>query len=460
MFTKRKSLSFTLSLCLLVSFSFANKKELPVRSSPATAKGMALRVPAVVKSILATPLKEDFEGASKTTYTAADVQLGSGIWFFNNALIGTLGNDHKEGAKSARIRNTGSIRMNFDHGGGAGAVTVKYAVFGSDGPSNWELQVSSDGGNSFSRVGSAVVNATSTLQTATFAVNISGNIRIAIVKTDGGSNRINIDDVEIAPFTAGGGGTTGPDDDNMLMGNPSHAMADTNNFANYLMVKPWYTLSYNRDQGKPNWVSWHLHVSDLDSTDRSNDFRADSTLPPNWYHVNENSYKFSVNGFDRGHNCPSADRTASREINSGTFLMTNMMPQAPNNNQQTWGNLESYERALVNQGNEVYIIAGSYGKGGTGKSGTKTTLDNGHITVPSNTWKVIVVLPDGSNDLSRVTTSTRVIAVIMPNINTIDKDWKKFRVSVRAIELATGYDLLSNVSPAIQQVIETKVDNE
>jgi endonuclease G len=147
-------------------------------------------------------------------------------------------------------------------------------------------------------------------------------------------------------------------------------------------------------------------------------------------------------------------------MNSITFLMTNMMPQAPRNNQQTWANLESYERLLVNQGNEVYIIAGSYGKGGDGRNGAKTTLDNGHVTVPSNTWKVIVVLPDGTNDISRVNTSTRVIAVIMPNSNTIDTDWKKYRTSVRAIELATGYDLLSNVPAAIQQVIETKVDNQ
>ncbi|WP_255412675.1 DNA/RNA non-specific endonuclease [Chitinophaga sp. S165] len=38
---------------------------------------------------------------------------------------------------------------------------------------------------------------------------------------------------------------------------------------------------------------------------------------------------------DRGHNCPSADRT-STTANSSTFLMTNMIPQAPQNNQQTW----------------------------------------------------------------------------------------------------------------------------
>jgi endonuclease G len=89
-----------------------------------------------------------------------------------------------------------------------------------------------------------------------------------------------------------------------------------------------------------------------------------------------------------------------------------------------------------------------------------TTIDNGHVTVPSNTWKVIVVLSDGHNDLSRVNASTRVIAVIMPNINTIETDWHKYRTTVRAIEQATGYNLLSNISPAIQQVIETRVDNE
>jgi endonuclease G len=139
--------------------------------------------------------------------------------------------------------------------------------------------------------------------------------------------------------------------------------------------------------------------------------------------------------------------------------MTNMIPQAPNNNQQTWANLENYTRSLVTAGNEVYVIMGSYGSGGTGSNGTATTINNGNITVPSNVWKVIVVIPNGSNDLSRVTTTTRVIAVNTPNINTINSDWRNYRVSVDAIEAATGYDILSNLPLSVQSAIESVVDN-
>jgi endonuclease G len=60
--------------------------------------------------------------------------------------------------------------------------------------------------------------------------------------------------------------------------------------------------------------------------------------------------------------------------------------------------------------------------------------------------------------INRVSSTTRVVAVNTLNINTIDKDWRKYRVSVRDIEKATGYNLLSNLPQSIQYVIETKVD--
>jgi endonuclease G, mitochondrial len=405
-----------------------------------------------------TTLAENFESGTKTAYAAANVTLSSGSWNFNDALIGNLSTDRKNGTQSARIRNTGSISMNFNFADGASTVTVKHAVFSTDGSSTWELQVSTNGGSSYTKVGSTITTSSTSLQTATFTVNIAGNVRFAIVKTGGGTNRINIDDVVITSYSSGGGGGTGTDDDNMLMGNPSNATADVNNYTNYLMVKTYYALSYHRDRGTPNWVSWHIRSADLGSTPRQDDFRADNTLPSGWYQVQSTSY--SGSGFDRGHNCPSADRTASVSANSATFLMTNMIPQAPNNNQQTWANLENYTRSLVTAGNEVYVIMGSYGTGGTGSNGTVNTVDNGHVTVPNRVWKVIVVLANGSGDLGRVTTSTRVIAVNTPNINTINSDWKQYRTSVDAIESATGYNLLSNVSSSVQSVIEAQVDTQ
>ncbi|RSK38902.1 DNA/RNA non-specific endonuclease [Hymenobacter perfusus] len=245
--------------------------------------------------------------------------------------------------------------------------------------------------------------------------------------------------------------------EHLTLGNPSGATADASQPTNYLLLKPQFALSYHRDQGKPNWVSWHLSSDWLGSAARQDDFRPDAELPAGWYQVSASSY--SGSGFDRGHNCPSADRTRTVADNSATFLMTNMMPQAPRNNQQTWANLEDYCRTLVGQGNELYIICGSYGRGGTGSNGYLTTLDQGRVTVPARCWKVVVVLPVGTDDAARVTSATRVIAIDTPNDNSLSTNWGQYRTSVDAIEAATGLDVLSVVAPAVQQTVEARTDN-
>jgi endonuclease G len=203
-------------------------------------------------------------------------------------------------------------------------------------------------------------------------------------------------------------------------------------------------------------VSWHLSSAWLGTVDRQDNFTADNSLPTGWYRVTTSSYTGS--GFDRGHNCPSADRTSSVDDNSATFLLSNIMPQAPNNNQRTWVGLENYCRTLVDQGNELYIICGSYGKGGVGSNGAASTLDNGRVTVPDRCWKVVVVLPVGTDDVKRVGTSTRVIAIDTPNDNSIKTDWATYRTSIDAIEQSTGYDLLSAVSTSVQKTVEASVD--
>ncbi len=242
--------------------------------------------------------------------------------------------------------------------------------------------------------------------------------------------------------------------EHLLMGNPSGAVASTSYPTNYLMSKTQYCLSYYRDKGIPNWVAWHLDNTWLGSAARQDDFRSDATLPSGWYRVTGTAY--SGSGYDRGHMCPSADRTYSVTDNSATFLMTNMIPQAPNNNQGAWAKLEDYCRSLVTaSGKELYIYSGGYG--------SKGTINSGHVTVPNRTWKVIMVLTNGTGDVARVTTSTRLIAVDMPNDNaSIAKtaDWKTYRVSVDYVESKTGYNFFTAVSSTIQATIESKVDNQ
>lgn len=246
-------------------------------------------------------------------------------------------------------------------------------------------------------------------------------------------------------------------DNPLAMGNPSGATTDPASYTNYLLEKPQYALSYHRDRGTPNWVSWHLSKAWLGNAPRQDNFLPDNALPNGWFRATSASYTGS--GFNRGHNCPSADRTGSVADNSATFLMTNIIPQAPNNNQRTWADLENYCRTLVNEGNELYIICGSYGRGGTGSDGQANTIADGKITVPNRIWKVIVVLPAGSDDVSRVTADTRVISVNTPNTSNLNPEWATYRTSVDAIEKATGYDFLSALSVSVQSAVESKVDN-
>lgn len=395
------------------------------------------------------PVSEGFEAGGKTSYAAANVTLGSGSWFMDDALIGNLSTDRKTGAFSARIRNTGRVRMNFNKTG-AGTVTIQHAVFGTDGSSTWQLWTSTNNGSTWTQVGATVTTSSTSLQTATFTVNNGNAIRFEIRKVSGGANRINVDNVNLGDFSSPTPTPTPAAGEHLTMGNPSNAITNVNQPNNYLMEKPQYALSYSRDNGGPNWVSWHLDTSWLGSTPRQDDFRADTTLPAGWYRVQATDY--SGSGFDRGHMCPSADRTVTVTANSSTFLMTNMIPQLPANNQGVWANLESYSRTLVSQGHELYIVSGGHG--------LQFFIANGHVAVPAQTWKVIIVLPVGSNDVSRVTTSTRTIAVVVPNSGTINSDWRTYRVSVDQVEAITGYDFFSNVSSGIQAVIEGQVDNQ
>ncbi|MDT7543329.1 MAG: endonuclease mitochondrial [Acidobacteriota bacterium] len=421
---------------------------------------VALTVPFSPRSHAQT-FNETFETGTKTAYATADVQLATGFWNFNDALIGNLSTDRKTGAASARIRNIGIVQMDFNVAT-AGSVTVQHAVFGTDGSSSWELWASTNGGSSYFKVGNTINTTSTTLTTATFTVNSASPIRFSIRKVSGGANRINVDNVTISPYSSPTPTPTPPSGgEHLTMGNPSNAVVDVNQPNNYLLDKPQYAVGYSRDLGRPNWVSWHLSSTWLGSTPRQDDFRNDTTLPAGWYQVLGTDY--SGSGFDRGHHCPSADRTLTVADNSATFLMTNMMPQAPDNNQGPWAALETYCRTLVSQGNELYIVAGGTGSGGTGSNGgVTTTIASGHVAVPAQTWKVIIVIPDaGGNDVARVTTSTRTIAVIMPNAQGIRTNtWQGYRVSVDQVEQLTGYDFFSNVPVATQAVIEARVDNQ
>lgn len=259
----------------------------------------------------------------------------------------------------------------------------------------------------------------------------------------------------IRPITPRTAGTELSRVDNLALGNPSGATTSDPN--NYLISRPQYVLSYSRDRGIANWVSWHLSPDSKGDARRTNDFRPDPSLPTGWYAVRPSDY--TNTGFDRGHLCPSDDRDATPADNATTFLLTNIVPQAPRHNREVWKALEGYERKLMDAGNDVYIIAGVSGTGGTGQNGYATTLAGGKLTVPATLWKILLIVPASASTTFEPTANTRVIAVNIPNNQSAaDRPWRAYVTSIDALETLTGYDFLSNVPTEVQRILEARID--
>lgn len=118
--------------------------------------------------------------------------------------------------------------------------------------------------------------------------------------------------------------------EHVVMGMPSAAGKAPDNF---LLDKGFFVVSYNNSKGTPNWVAWRLAKEYLGDAPRK-PFHPDPDLPSALKKVLPADYKNS--GFDRGHLCPHSDRDKTDEMSKATFVMTNMMPQSPENNQKAW----------------------------------------------------------------------------------------------------------------------------
>ena len=243
----------------------------------------------------------------------------------------------------------------------------------------------------------------------------------------------------------------------MQTGNPSAAVAtpgnpaDPTNHAHYLLQRAQYALDYNDTTREPNWVAWDLTSGDVGGSGRSN-FIVDAGLPAGFYQVLTTDY--SGSGFDRGHMCPSADRTITVADNQVVFTMSNMVPQTPDNNQGVWASFETYSRSLASAGNELLIISGPSGFAGS-------TIASG-VAIPGYTWKIAVVVPLGAGTAaSRITAATRVIAIKIPNTNGIRSfPWQNYLVTPAQIETDTGYTFFTDLSAGIAAALRVKLDGQ
>lgn len=218
----------------------------------------------------------------------------------------------------------------------------------------------------------------------------------------------------------------------------------------HIIERGQYILSYNPKLNVPNWVAWQLNASWYGNVPRkSGKFITDTSLPSTFEKITHDDYTKS--GYDRGHMVRSEERTASEEDNRSTFLMSNVLPQTPKLNQQTWLSLEyECERLCKMEGKELYVIAG-------GVFSKQPSRLKGKVAVPDSCWKIVIVMEKGQKPKD-ITPKTKVIAVMMNNgeYDKTNNSWELYRTTIDAIERSTGYDFLAEIPDTLEHAIESK----
>jgi endonuclease G len=149
-----------------------------------------------------------------------------------------------------------------------------------------------------------------------------------------------------------------------------------------------FTMEYDTVKKHSKWVAWQLYKSHMGSSGRTDAWQFDPRIPSEFSPVRgSGSENNDFSGYDRGHLCPSADRTQSKAMNAQTFMYSNMSPQIAAFNQGIWGVLEERIRTWASGQDTLYICAG-----GTvlKESDIMTYTTPSHMAVPKYYFKVIL----------------------------------------------------------------------
>ena len=143
-----------------------------------------------------------------------------------------------------------------------------------------------------------------------------------------------------------------------------------------------YSVLYSPRTKTPLYAAEYLtpdRIRNARGTDRDNNFREDPQLPPG-ERSTLRDYKGS--GYDRGHVAPSGDMS-NPDTQSESFLMSNMIPQNPDNNRMIWCTIESTVRDMVQRDGPAYVVTGPLFMGSR-----FAAIGNG-VVVPTHVYKAV-----------------------------------------------------------------------
>ncbi|MEM9372743.1 MAG: DNA/RNA non-specific endonuclease [Planctomycetota bacterium] len=155
---------------------------------------------------------------------------------------------------------------------------------------------------------------------------------------------------------------------------------------------------------------------------------------------------YTHTGYDRGHVTPNHAVAArlGTEAQKETFLMSNVCPQVPEMNQQTWRYLEE---VITNDWGKDETVGRFWVTAGPIYGPDPSTIGPKNIEVPDSFY--CLVIGEIGEDLE-------VLAIIMDQTVSGDHQLREFVTTVDAVEAATGLDFYSELPDRVEREIESQ----
>ena len=211
-------------------------------------------------------------------------------------------------------------------------------------------------------------------------------------------------------------------------------------------------LEYAEEFEQAKWVA-HIITPDVITgrAYRSNDFREDPLVNTGTaiekdyflkFPKEDGTFEYDGFGFDRGHLAPSADFRWSKKALSESYFYSNMSPQSPGFNRESWAELEGSLRGYIQDHptTQLYVVTGPVLKEGL------PVIERGvnKVAIPEMYFKVVLDLEN-----------KQAIGFLMPNQKTT-YPLISFAKSVDEIEELTGLNFFSRITS--EEEIEKSID--
>ena len=216
-----------------------------------------------------------------------------------------------------------------------------------------------------------------------------------------------------------------------------------------------YSLFWDQTRMIPIWVAYPLNQKLIGKGPRSGAWQYDKFMASKKQPNLKRTYQMgSVEGYIRGHLCPSNDRLKPG-MNDQTFYFTNMAPQDPYLNGGLWAWLEDYVQQLALDAGEGWGVTGCID---TESSNWVTDVVGKPIAVPEAFFKAVLLrYRDDAGTIDRYEAHAWIVENRSYGFSGFEQKASALEVSIDQLESTIGLDLYPNLvrligAPAAEDV--------